>query len=228
MPMIVGFFWLCIRSLLTLCASWMECLLQPASLTCGHLAFSEGTHTDGVKEDRDLLSEAWSAEVQHTSSLDGDGGRKAVEDGLYACCGARHHAAVDCVRRVDLYAAQIHERCGERDPRWVPSEFAARKGSFWFRSVLAGYLFAPLPSYLEHFRPLERRLTAGQGGVLGVHIRRGDACHMPQGIDHNQHCVHTERYLFCSLVGLFCLYCRTLLTLVHYLRCLQAIRNLVI
>jgi hypothetical protein len=174
--------------------SSMECVFKPASLTCGHLAFSEGTHTAHTDRDASLyLAEAWFAEVQHTSSL--DRGRQAIEDGLYACCAARHHAAVDCVRRVDLYAAQVHERCGERNPRWVPSEFAARKGSFWFRSVLAGYLFAPLPSYLEHFQPLERRLNAGQGGVLGVHIRRGDACHIPQGIDHNQHCVATERYL---------------------------------
>ena len=28
-----------------------------------------------------------------------------------------------------------------------------------------------------------------------MHIRRGDACHIPTGIDHNQHCVDTELYL---------------------------------
>ena len=28
-----------------------------------------------------------------------------------------------------------------------------------------------------------------------MHIRRGDACHTPKGIEHNQHCVHTWRYI---------------------------------
>jgi len=143
------------------------------------------------------------------------------------------HSVVDCVSRAALYSLEIHERCGEGNPRWLPPEYAPRKGSCWFRSLLAAYLFAPLPEYLGHFRReleplLHPRLYSipnaharahpdsveqgeggeeaacrgerggweeGAGGIIGVHIRRGDACHTPVGIQHNQHCVPTLKYV---------------------------------
>lgn len=235
--------------------------------------------------------------------------------GVCVVCGAG--GGQSTTSRYDMYSQEIHERCGEADPRWVPPSFAAGKGSFWFRSVLvcptflllacvhsrgpaeacsdagrsqsktrkmratrlpvahplriyarrcrgasaslragclllklrgtslpaagmsilcflsssyqrpvytfcaaarppahtyihvglqAGYLFAPLPAYMDRFRKLEGQLRGpgpeetkrtvtgakGQPGVIGVHIRRGDACHVSPGWDHNQHCLFPD------------------------------------
>ena len=35
---------------------------------------------------------------------------------------------------------------GETDPDWVPEHYAGGgRGKWWFRAILAAYLFAPLP-----------------------------------------------------------------------------------
>ena len=202
-------------------------VFQPTAHFCAP-SFTEGTRSDATHAAE--LAELWFAEREHAVAQNGGwrpstGGEGVAEDSewlrLFACCAARHASAVNCFRlyrtrrggkagpleREILYGPQVHEQCSEHDPRWVPPAYAGRRGSFWFRSMLAGYLFAPLPEYLAHFRHLETRLRPSvtgrvnerrpsrQSGIVGVHIRRGDACHNPSGIDHNQHCVATDKYL---------------------------------
>lgn len=88
----------------------------------------------------------------------------------------------------------MHRRCGEKDPRWLPAG-AAGRSQLWLRSIFAGFLFAPQELWARRLqaRAAVARFPPDGRGVLGMHVRRGDACG-DAGVQHNQDCVATERY----------------------------------
>ena len=65
----------------------------------------------------------------------------------------------------------------------VPSELLPpHQGSFWYRSHVLLHLLQLWPSRQAELRTLKNRIGFGaKGRVIGVHIRRGDACEASVG-----------------------------------------------
>jgi hypothetical protein len=145
---------------------------------------------------------AWSA--KHDLAINS---ADAVNSGLFNCCSDEVHTAIGCESQQRLDAASVHRNCGEGQPERVPEPYSAM-GQFRFTSALAGYLFALRPRVESQVRRIlvDSGLDLGvrhgevdgdhmlREGWIGVHVRRGDACHTNLYEKHNQDCVPTEVY----------------------------------
>ena len=91
----------------------------------------------------------------------------------------------------------VRDYFGARGKGGVPQEYAHR-GLFWWRSVTAAYLWRLRTEIQDEIRIEEAQQRMGWndgaqgGGVIGVHVRRGDSCHTSR---RQGRCVRVEEHV---------------------------------